>query len=107
MTARRLRLADSASGLRGSDHLEVALTIIAGEPIETICAGRTDAGFHAFAQVVHFDTTARRANRRGYEGQRGLPTGVAVVWARGVSDDSRALFRTQQVLPICATQPSG
>ena len=37
-----------------------------GEPVATICAGRTDAGVHALAQVVHFDTArGAAASRRG------------------------------------------
>jgi len=46
------------------DKLEDALGQIAGEPIATICAGRTDAGVHALAQVVHFDTAADRPDVR-------------------------------------------
>ena len=36
--------------------LEAALSRIADHPVETTCAGRTDAGVHARAQVAHFDT---------------------------------------------------
>ena len=42
------------------DALEQALTEIAGHDVATICAGRTDAGVHAFGQVVHFDSDADR-----------------------------------------------
>ena len=38
-------------------ELERALAKVANEPIETFCAGRTDAGVNATGQVVHFDTT--------------------------------------------------
>jgi len=40
--------------------LELALSKIALHPVATIVAGRTDTGVHATAQVVHFDTTAKR-----------------------------------------------
>lgn len=40
--------------------LEQALSEIAAEPIQVTVAGRTDAGVHATAQVVHFDTHAVR-----------------------------------------------
>jgi len=36
------------------DALERALSAIAGEEIQTTCAGRTDRGVHARMQVVHF-----------------------------------------------------
>src|SRR5688572_19126184 len=42
------------------DHLQRALGELAAEPIEVTAAGRTDAGVHAIAQVVHFDTNAQR-----------------------------------------------
>src|SRR6266545_2589222 len=36
-------------------ELERALSELAGAPVETVCAGRTDAGVHARGQVVHAD----------------------------------------------------
>lgn len=42
-------------------HLEAALSQVAAHPIQTRCAGRTDAGVHALGQVVDFDTTAQRS----------------------------------------------
>ncbi|WP_100551097.1 tRNA pseudouridine(38-40) synthase TruA [Caedibacter taeniospiralis] len=42
------------------ENLEKALSIIANEPITVVCAGRTDTGVHATAQVVHFATKALR-----------------------------------------------
>ncbi len=35
--------------------LKEAIAKIAGAEVEVVCAGRTDAGVHAFGQVVHFD----------------------------------------------------
>ena len=40
------------TGCSVQDALEHALGEIAGERIATVCAGRTDAGVHALAQVV-------------------------------------------------------
>lgn len=36
-------------------ELESALTLLFGREIQTVCAGRTDAGVHARGQVVSFD----------------------------------------------------
>lgn len=38
------------------ESLEKALSKIANEPIEVVCAGRTDTGVNATNQVVHFNT---------------------------------------------------
>ena len=40
--------------------LEKALSKIANEKIEVICAGRTDTGVSATNQVVHFETNKVR-----------------------------------------------
>src|SRR6184192_4585475 len=42
---------------------ERALGKVAAEPVALTCAGRTDAGVHAFGQVAHFDTHALRSGR--------------------------------------------
>jgi tRNA pseudouridine38-40 synthase len=70
MTRIALRVAYDGAGRPGwqtqpdgcalQDHLEQALSTIAGGAIRTICAGRTDAGVHATAQLVHFDSPVDR-----------------------------------------------
>lgn len=73
------------SGCAVQDHLERALARIADEPVSTTAAGRTDAGVHARAQVVHFDTRAARADHAWVRGTNAaLPGTVRVVWARPV-----------------------
>jgi tRNA pseudouridine38-40 synthase len=75
------------------DHLEAALAHVAGEAVETVCAGRTDAGVHALEQVVHFDTAAKRPETAWVRGvNASLPAGLAVLWAREVSDDFHARY---------------
>ena len=65
--------------------LEAALSPVAAEPVSLICAGRTDAGVHARAQVAHFDTQARRSARGWVLGANTqLPADISVAWARPV-----------------------
>lgn len=74
-------------------QLEKALSIVANEPIELQCAGRTDAGVHATGQVVHFDTNAVRKEGAWTMGvNANLPDGIAVRWARQVDDEFHARF---------------
>ena len=73
--------------------LEQALSKVADHPVEVVCAGRTDAGVHATAQVVHFDTTAARSARAWILGATcNLPAAVCVTWAQPAADDFHARF---------------
>ncbi len=85
-----------ADGCAVQDRLEAALRQIARVPdggIATICAGRTDAGVHALAQVVHFDCTVERPESAWVRGVNALlPPSVAVTWARQVADAFNARF---------------
>lgn len=75
------------------DHLEAALALIAGEPVQTICAGRTDAGVHALEQVVHFETAARRPASAWVRGvNAALPAGVAVIWSQEIGPEFHARY---------------
>ncbi len=81
------------SGNTVQDHLESSLAKMAGHPVSTICAGRTDAGVHGLGQVVHFDTDTVRpvsAWVRGVNSQ--LPNSIAVLTAQTVRDDFHARF---------------
>lgn len=76
--------------------LEQAVASVANQPIRTICAGRTDAGVHACAQVVHFDTEAERQSRSWVLGSNSaLPDDVNVCWAREVPETFHARFSAQ------------
>jgi tRNA pseudouridine38-40 synthase len=47
----------AASGVRTvAGVLQAAAAKVLGHPVKLTCAGRTDAGVHAWGQVVHFDT---------------------------------------------------
>lgn len=76
--------------------LEAALSKVADHPVETICAGRTDAGVHASGQVVHFDSEARRELRGWLLGlNANLPEDAAVNWIKPVADEFHARFKAQ------------
>lgn len=73
--------------------LEAALSRVADSPVRVQCAGRTDAGVHATAQVVHFDSDAPRREWSWVLGANAnLPRTVSVNWARVVADDFHARF---------------
>ena len=73
--------------------LEIALSKVADARIDTVCAGRTDAGVHARCQVVHFDTDAVRDARGWVLGTTAnLPPTMAVRWCVPVADDFNARF---------------
>lgn len=67
------------------DVLESALAKFCQTPVDTTCAGRTDAGVHALSQVVHFDTAVSRENFSWVRGVNAfLPASIAVQWATEV-----------------------
>lgn len=80
-------------GATVQDALERALAQFAGAPLATVCAGRTDAGVHATAQVVHFDTGIERPLTAWVRGVNAyLPPAVAVRWSRAVPAAFHARF---------------
>jgi tRNA pseudouridine38-40 synthase len=98
-----LRVAYDGSGFPGwqtqpsraavQDVLESALSSVAGEPIATVCAGRTDAGVHGLQQVVHFDTRVDRPDSVWVRGVNArLPQQIAVQSVRLVDDGFHARF---------------
>lgn len=75
------------------ENLEKALEVIANHPVKVICAGRTDSGVHASAQVVHFETDVIRHERAWTLGVNTyLPDDISVVAASYVADDFHARF---------------
>jgi len=75
------------------ENLERALSKVAAHPILTVCAGRTDAGVHASAQVVHFDTQAERVDLAWTRGVNAhLPPDIRVNWCAPVSPDFHARY---------------
>ena len=74
-------------------ELESAMGVIACTPITVYCAGRTDTGVHAKAQVVHFDAPVERPLRAWSFGVNShLDRRVSVHWAAFVPDSFHARF---------------
>ena len=75
------------------DQVEGALRAFVGQPIETICAGRTDTGVHATAQVIHIDVQVDRPQTAWVRGLNShLPDSIAIQWAQPVSQSFHARF---------------
>jgi tRNA pseudouridine38-40 synthase len=71
--------------------VESALQQFLGHASPTICAGRTDTGVHANAQVVHVDTPHEREPNAWVRGLNTyLPGTVSVHWAQPVSGEFSA-----------------
>ncbi len=74
-------------------ELENALSTIAQHPVTVNCAGRTDTGVHAAAQVVHFDAEVERPMRAWSFGTNShLDRRVSVHWAKKMPDNFHARF---------------
>ncbi len=74
--------------------VEQALSRVAAHPVRVQCGGRTDTGVHATGQVIHFDSDAVRDERAWVFGANAnLPKGVALLWAKPVSDEFHARFK--------------
>jgi tRNA pseudouridine38-40 synthase len=75
------------------DHVERALARFSDAPVDVIAAGRTDAGVHAVAQVIHFDTEALREDNSWVRGTNAnLHVSARVQWAREVAADFHARY---------------
>lgn len=85
------RQAHSTNTVQG--HVEAAIATVANEPIDSICAGRTDSGVHGTGQVIHFDTHAERSDYSWLMGtNRNLPRDIRIDWVKPVSEDFHARF---------------
>ena len=75
------------------EELEKALSKIADEPIEVVCAGRTDTGVNATNQIVHFETTKQRKDVAWTLGvNTNLPSDIAIAWVKQVPEEFHARF---------------
>ena len=75
------------------ETLQAALSRVADAPVELTCAGRTDTGVHARAQVAHFDSVAVRSPRAWLLGvNSALPATISLRWAVPVAGSFHARF---------------
>jgi tRNA pseudouridine38-40 synthase len=74
--------------------LEAALSRVTDGPVRTIASGRTDAGVHAFGQVVNFTTASTIDNTSLVRGVNSLlPEDIAVLEAGDVPMDFHARYK--------------
>jgi tRNA pseudouridine38-40 synthase len=86
-----------SSGRTVQASVETALSRVANDPVEVICAGRTDTGVHATAQIIHFDSDALRTSENWIRGTNShLPDDVCICWAKMVPDDFHARFAARR-----------
>lgn len=91
------------------DVVENALSTIAKEDIRVVTAGRTDAGVHAFYQVIHFDTLVHRPMNAWVRGVNAfLPDDISILWAREISDNFHARYSAieRRYLYLLLNQPT-
>ncbi|PRY96610.1 tRNA pseudouridine38-40 synthase [Jezberella montanilacus] len=80
-------------GLTLQDCLESSIESFTACHHPTTCAGRTDTGVHATAQVVHFDTDIDRPMESWVRGLNSkLPDSISVQWGQVVPDSFHARF---------------
>lgn len=97
------------SGCTVQDRLEQALAKFTTlGSVNTLCAGRTDAGVHGLMQVVHFDCPLDRSENAWVRGTNSfLPDDIAVQWARRVphSFHARASARSRRYAYVLLESP--
>lgn len=81
------------TGTGVQQRVEEALSVVANCPVDVTCAGRTDTGVHASAQVVHFDTDSERSRRGWLLGANSiLPDDIGVTWTSAVDESFHARY---------------
>ena len=79
------------------ETVEKALSKIANQPVNVICAGRTDACVSGTYQIIHFDTSAERPDRAWVMGTNTqLPDDICIRWAKRVDDSFHARFSAME-----------
>ncbi|HUR40858.1 MAG TPA: tRNA pseudouridine(38-40) synthase TruA [Verrucomicrobiae bacterium] len=92
--------------------VERVLSNVANHVVKLTAAGRTDAGVHAYNQVVHFDSDAPRAPIAWqFGGNSQLPRDISLRWVQFVGDDFHARYgatarRYRYVMQSAAGRPA-
>ena len=74
-------------------EVEKAISAVANEQINTVCAGRTDKGVHANQQIINFSSQANRSANQWVAGANThLPSSIRLMYAQTVSRDFSARF---------------
>ncbi len=76
------------------ERVEYALSKIAAVPVRVVASGRTDAGVHAWEQIVHFDSPCQRPLKAWLMGGNShLPRDIRILWARQVKPEFHARYQ--------------
>lgn len=79
------------------DHVERALSAVAGHAVRVYAAGRTDAGVHAALMPAHFETEVRRQPSAWVKGGNAhLPATIKMLWAKPVRSHFHARHSSQR-----------
>lgn len=81
------------NGISVQGELDHGLSLLLRQPIQTVGAGRTDAGVHAAMMVAHFDIDEEVDTRQlAYKLNKLLPRDIAIQRIERVADDLHARF---------------
>lgn len=84
-------------GMTVQGRVEEGLSVVADHRVHVVCAGRTDTGVHATAQVVHFDSAALRSAVNWVRGANAnLPHDIRLQWSARVDENFHARFSAQR-----------
>ncbi|MCM1305903.1 MAG: tRNA pseudouridine(38-40) synthase TruA [Bacteroides sp.] len=85
------------NGLSVQETLEKAMSKAFGEEVSATASGRTDAGVHALAQVVHFDVnTSIPTDKIPFAVNSCLPSDISMLSCEVAPDDFNARFSAKK-----------
>ena len=85
------------NGISVQEVIERELSSLTGELVRVHGSGRTDAGVHAKAQVLHFDTNSRiPAEKFPYALNVSLPTDIRIIYGDETDESFHARFGVER-----------